>query len=98
MSPRPPAVVIVTRALIVLAIESALLAWGLGGVGALLASPRAWALIAIWGVVGVTLGFARIMAGFLLVMDIVHRGAARPPRRSSTIAATCSRPGSSART
>ena len=63
MSPRPPAVVIVTRALIVLAIESALLAWGLGGVGALLASPRAWALIAVWGVVGVTLGFARPARG-----------------------------------
>ena len=63
MSPRPPALVIVTRALIVLAIESALLAWGLGGVRALVATPRAWALIAIWGVVGVTLGFARPARG-----------------------------------
>ena len=68
MSPRPPALVVVTRALIVLAIESALLAWGLGGVHALLASPRAWALIAIWGVVGVTLGFARPARG----QDIVR--------------------------
>jgi len=68
MSTRPPALVIITRALIVLAIESALLAWGLGGVRALLASPRAWALIVIWGVVGVTLGFARPARG----QDIVR--------------------------
>jgi hypothetical protein len=52
MSPRPPALVLISRALIVLAIESALLAWGLGGFHALVSSPRAWALIAIWGVAG----------------------------------------------
>ena len=63
MSPRPHALVIVSRALIVLAIEAALLAWGLGGVPALLGSPRALALIAIWGVVGLTLGFARPARG-----------------------------------
>ena len=63
MSPRPPAVVIVARALVALAIESALLAWGLGGVRALLASPRALALIAIWGIAGLTLGFARPARG-----------------------------------
>ena len=63
MSPRPPALVLVIRPLIVLAIESALLAWGLGGVHALLNSPRAWALIAIWGVVGLTLSFARPARG-----------------------------------
>ncbi|HXS83799.1 MAG TPA: isoprenylcysteine carboxylmethyltransferase family protein [Methylomirabilota bacterium] len=63
MSPRPPAVVIVARALVALAIESALLAWGVGGVRALLASPRALALIAIWGIVGLTLGFARPARG-----------------------------------
>jgi protein-S-isoprenylcysteine O-methyltransferase Ste14 len=63
MSPRPPVVVIVARALVALAIESALLAWGVGGVRALLASPRALALIAIWGIVGLTLGFARPARG-----------------------------------
>ena len=63
MSPRPPAPVIVARVLVALAIESALLAWGLGGVRALLASPRALALIAIWGVAGLTLGFARPARG-----------------------------------
>ena len=63
MSPRPPAVVIVARALVALAIESALLAWGLGGVRALLASPRALALIAIWGIAGLKLGFARPARG-----------------------------------
>jgi protein-S-isoprenylcysteine O-methyltransferase Ste14 len=68
MSPRPPAPVIVLRALMVLAIESSLLAWGLGGFRALMSSPRAWALIAIWGVVGVTLGLARPARG----QDIVH--------------------------
>ena len=63
MSPRPPAPVIVARVLVALAIESALLAWGLGGVRALLASPRALALIAVWGVAGLTLGFARPARG-----------------------------------
>src|SRR5262252_1762699 len=68
MPPRPPAVVLVSRALLVLAIESALLAWGLGGLRALVASPRALALIAIWGVVGITLSFARPARG----QDIVR--------------------------
>jgi protein-S-isoprenylcysteine O-methyltransferase Ste14 len=63
MSPRPPAFVIVVRMLVALVIESALLAWGLGGVRALLASPRALALIAVWGVVGLTLGFTRPARG-----------------------------------
>ena len=63
MSPRPPALVIVVRTLIALVVESALLAWGLGGVRALLASPRALALIAVWGVVGLTLGFTRPARG-----------------------------------
>jgi protein-S-isoprenylcysteine O-methyltransferase Ste14 len=68
MRPRPPAFVLVVRALIVLAFESALLAWGLGGPRALVASPRALALIAVWGVVGVTLSFARPARG----QDIVR--------------------------
>jgi len=63
MSPRPHASVIVLRALLALAFESALLAWGLGGVHALLGSPRALALIAIWGVVGLALSFARPARG-----------------------------------
>jgi len=68
MRPRPPAFVLVVRALIVLAFESALLAWGAGGPRALVASPRALVLIAIWGVVGVTLSFARPARG----QDIVR--------------------------
>ena len=68
MSPRPPAPVIVVRIIVALAIESALLAWGLGGVRALLASPRALALIAVWGVAGLTLGFTRPARG----QDIVR--------------------------
>ena len=62
-SSRPPAPVIVLRTLVVLALESALLAWGLGGARALVASPRALALIALWGVVGLVLGFARPARG-----------------------------------
>ena len=68
MSPRPPAVVIVSRTLVVLAIESALLALGLGGVNRLLASPRALALVFIWGVTGLTLGYSRPARG----QDIEH--------------------------
>jgi protein-S-isoprenylcysteine O-methyltransferase Ste14 len=63
MSSRPPASVLVARALIALAIESALLAWGLGGVRQLVASPRALALVALWGVVGLTLSLARPARG-----------------------------------
>lgn len=59
MSPRPPLILLVVRALIALAFEAALLTWGLGGVAALAASPRALALLAIWGVVGVTLSVTR---------------------------------------
>ena len=59
MSGRPPLAVLVIRALIALAVEAALLAWGLGGVGALLASRRALALLAIWGVTGLTLSVSR---------------------------------------
>jgi len=59
MAVRPPLPVLVLRALLVLAIEAALLAWGLGGLAALLASPRALALVALWGVTGVTLVVTR---------------------------------------
>ena len=67
MTARPPAIVSVLRALVALAIEAALLAWGLGGFGALLASPRALALIAIWGAVGITLSLTRPSRGQDLV-------------------------------
>jgi protein-S-isoprenylcysteine O-methyltransferase Ste14 len=60
--------VIVTRTLVALALESALLAWGLGGPHALANSSRALALIAIWGVAGLVLGFARPARG----QDIVR--------------------------
>lgn len=59
MSDRPPLAVLVLRVLVALAIEAALLAWGLGGVRALLASPRALVLVAVWGVMGLVLGVSR---------------------------------------
>jgi protein-S-isoprenylcysteine O-methyltransferase Ste14 len=51
--------VLVARVLVVLAVEAALLAWGLGGPRALLASPRALALLAVWGVTGLVLAISR---------------------------------------
>ncbi len=59
MSARPPLPVLVLRALLAIAIEGVLLTWGLGGFGPLLATPRALALLAIWGVAGITLSVAR---------------------------------------
>jgi len=59
MSGRPPLPLLVLRALVALAFEAALLAWGLGGLDALLASPRALALLAIWGITGLTLSITR---------------------------------------
>ncbi len=56
---RPPLPLLVLRALLALAVEAALLAWGLGGLAALAASPRALALLAIWGVTGLTLSITR---------------------------------------
>jgi protein-S-isoprenylcysteine O-methyltransferase Ste14 len=63
MSPRPPLPVIVVRALIALAVEAALLAWGLGGLHSLVTTPRAIALLVIWGVVGITLSISRPARG-----------------------------------
>lgn len=63
MTGRPPAIVSVLRALVALAIEAALLAWGLGGFAALLASRRALSLIAIWGAMGITLSLTRPARG-----------------------------------
>lgn len=59
MSGRPPLPLLVLRALVALAFEAALLAWGLGGFDALARSPRALALLAIWGVTGLTLSITR---------------------------------------
>jgi len=59
MAARPSAPIVVLRALVVLGIESLLLAWGLGGFRALANTPRALALIAVWGVAGVTLSIVR---------------------------------------
>ena len=56
---RPPLPLLALRALVALALEAALLAWGLGGRDALAASPRALALLAIWGVTGLTLSITR---------------------------------------
>ena len=63
MADRPPLPLLVLRALIALALEAALLAWGLGGVYALVISPRALALLAIWGVTGITLSVTRPVRG-----------------------------------
>jgi protein-S-isoprenylcysteine O-methyltransferase Ste14 len=63
MADTPPLLLRLTRALVALAIESALLAWGLGGFPALFASPRALALIAIWGATAVTLTLTRPARG-----------------------------------
>ena len=63
MADRPPLPLVVVRVLVALAVEAALLAWGLGGFGALAASPRALALLAIWLVAGLTLGVTRPVRG-----------------------------------
>ena len=63
MADRPPLHMVVLRALLVLAFEAALLAWGLGGIHALAASARALALLVIWGVTGITLGVTRPARG-----------------------------------
>ncbi len=63
MADRPPLPVLLFRVLLVLAFETSLLAWGLGGPAALLASPRALALIAVWGVAGGALTVLRPVRG-----------------------------------
>lgn len=59
MAAPPPLPVLVFRLLLVLAFEATLLAWGLGGFDRLLATPRALALLALWGVSGLVLSLAR---------------------------------------
>lgn len=63
MSDRPSLSSIVLRVTLALAFEAALLAWGLGGLGALAAEPRACALIASWGATSFTLAVARPARG-----------------------------------
>jgi protein-S-isoprenylcysteine O-methyltransferase Ste14 len=63
MPDRPALPLLVLRPLVVLAFEAALLAWGLGGFAALAASPRALALLAVWGATGITLSVSRPVRG-----------------------------------
>lgn len=63
MADRPPLPLVLVRVLLVLAVEAGLLAWGLGGLRALVGSPRALALLALWGAGGVTLGSTRPARG-----------------------------------
>lgn len=55
----PSPVRAIVGALIVLTVDAALLALGLGGVRALLGDPRALALLGVWGGSGVVLGLLR---------------------------------------
>jgi protein-S-isoprenylcysteine O-methyltransferase Ste14 len=80
MTGRPPLPVLVVRALIALAVEAALLVWGMGGLAALAASPRALALLAIWGVTGLVLSLSRPTRAH----DTVH--AERDPLRLFALA------------
>jgi len=56
-APRP-APVRAVLALLVCAIEAAILAWAMGGLGRLLAHPRALALVACWALAGVVLAWS----------------------------------------
>ncbi len=59
LSRRRHPLVSAVAALIVLALETALLTFALGGWRALLASPQAIALLAVWGVSGIALAWLR---------------------------------------
>lgn len=61
--PRRPVAVTVLMALVVSAVDAALLAWALGGFAALLAHHRALALLALWAVGGITLALLRPVRG-----------------------------------
>jgi protein-S-isoprenylcysteine O-methyltransferase Ste14 len=56
--PRRPAPVRAVLALLVCAIEAAILAWAMGGLGRLLAHSRALALVACWAMAGVVLAIS----------------------------------------
>lgn len=59
MAARPSLVGLVLRLLVVVAVEASLLAWGLGGYARLVVTPRALALLALWGASGLVLSLAR---------------------------------------
>jgi protein-S-isoprenylcysteine O-methyltransferase Ste14 len=56
--PRRPAAVRIALALLVCAIEAAILAWALGGFDRLLAHPRALALVSVWALSGAVLAWS----------------------------------------
>lgn len=59
----PPLVLKLARAALALAVDALLLAWGLGGFAAIPRSAHALALLAVWGMAGVTLTLARPTRG-----------------------------------
>lgn len=61
--PRPPVARSVLGALIVLALDAALLALGFGDASMLVRDPRAIALLVVWGTAGVTLALLRPARG-----------------------------------
>jgi protein-S-isoprenylcysteine O-methyltransferase Ste14 len=61
--PRPHPVRSIVSALVVLALDAALLALGLGDAALLVRDPRAIALLAVWGAAGVTLALLRPVRG-----------------------------------
>ncbi len=62
-APRPHPLRSVVSALVVLALDAALLALGLGDPGLLLRDPRAFALLVVWGLAGFTLALLRPVRG-----------------------------------
>lgn len=80
MERRPPLPLLLLRALVATMLEGGLLAWGLGGLPALLASPRALALLAIWFTTGAILIVTRPVRG----QDVVR--AEQDPRAMVVLA------------
>jgi protein-S-isoprenylcysteine O-methyltransferase Ste14 len=62
-SPRPHPVRSILAALVVLALDAALLALGFGDASMLVRDPRAIALLAVWGVAGIVLALLRPARG-----------------------------------
>lgn len=63
MSALPRIAIATLRAALATVVEAALLAWGCGGVNAMLAEPRALALLALWFGIGVALNTTRPVRG-----------------------------------
>ncbi|HEY5997937.1 MAG TPA: hypothetical protein VI078_01355, partial [bacterium] len=61
--PRPHPVRSIVLALVVLALDAALLAIGLGDASMLVRDPRALALLLVWGAAGVVLALLRPVRG-----------------------------------